>query len=60
MKKKIMFLVVLFVLSIFRTAAFAISDDSILSQHVKEADGQAGRTPTSAVALRQGISRMGL
>lgn len=45
-------IVLLFGLSLFNTFAFAVPDDSILSQHIKEADGTSGQNTNSGSGVK--------
>ncbi len=45
---------VVFLYSILSTAAFAVTDDSITSQHIKEADGTSGQDTNSGSGIKTG------
>ena len=52
-KSKVSLLVVLiFVFSLFSTNAFAISDDHVLSQNIREADGTSGQDTNSGSGVK--------
>lgn len=54
-KSKVSLLVVLiFVFSLFSTNAFAISDDHVLSQNIREADGTSGQDTNSGSGIKTG------
>jgi len=52
-KSKIsLFLVVMFVISLFSTKTFAVSDDQVTSQTIKEADGTSGQDTNSGSGIK--------
>jgi len=54
-KNKISLLVVaVFMFSLFSSTVFAVPDDSILSQHIKEADGTTGQDTNTGSGIKTG------
>lgn len=54
-KNKIsLLLVAVFMFSLFSSTAFAVPDDSILSQHIKEADGTTGQDTNTGSGIKTG------
>ncbi|MBI5196786.1 MAG: hypothetical protein HZA10_10770 [Nitrospirae bacterium] len=53
-RKMSLMLIVIFVCALFSANAFAIQDDSILSQHIKEADGTSGQNTNSGSGIKTG------
>lgn len=45
---------VFFLFSLFSSTAFAVPDDSILSKHIKEADGTSGQNTNSGSGIKTG------
>ncbi|MBI4839159.1 MAG: hypothetical protein HY806_08500 [Nitrospirae bacterium] len=47
-------LIVIFVCTLFSANAFAINDDSVVSQHIREADGTSGQDTNSGSGIKTG------
>ncbi|MBI4838223.1 MAG: hypothetical protein HY806_03605 [Nitrospirae bacterium] len=53
-RKMSLLLIVIFVCTLFSANAFAINDDSVVSQHIREADGTTGQDTNSGSGIKTG------